>query len=258
MNNLSEKIKKSTGKSLMTHVVMGFPSLEKSLEIVKMMDDLGVPVIELQLPFSDPIADGKTMMTCNTEALKNNISIDDIFSEIKKLNTKTDLVIMTYYNIVFTRGVKKFCKEIADMSIKGVIIPDMPIDEEDDEKFISECKKNNIAWIPVVSPITTEDRIKKISNFVDGFWYVVSRRGITGVQGNFQNQSSDQIGFIKKYSKKPISLAFGVSSKKDVEYINSIADMAVIGSYIQNIFLNNNNFDEALKKAKSEIYDFIN
>lgn len=237
----------------MTHVVAGFPSVEKSQKIVEMMDAQGADVIEIQIPFSDPVADGPTMMRCNELSLERDFVVNNAFEMAKNLTQKISapLLFMTYYNIVFQRGVEKFCKEAKNAGIAGVIVPDMPIDEEKNEGFLAACKKNNLAWIPVVSPITDEKRIQELVKYADGFWYVVSRAGVTGTQETFSHAAEKQIQWIRRYSDLPVALAFGVSKKEHLEAIGKDANMAVIGSAIQNIFLQEENgFQENLEEAK--------
>lgn len=238
--NLSEHILASSKEpALMTHVVAGFPSIPESEQIVEMMDAAGADVVELQIPFSDPVADGPTMMRCNELSLKRGFQVSDAFSMASRLskNVSAKLLFMTYFNIVYKKGVAEFCEEAKKSEMSGLIIPDMPIEEEPGEHLLRACQKNDLCWIPVVSPITPEERIKRLSEYGNGFWYVVSRTGVTGTQDNFSRSAEEQISCIRKYSNLPISLAFGVSKKEHVQEIGKTADMAVIGSAVQNIFL---------------------
>ena len=224
----------------MTHVVAGFPSKDESEDIVRMMARVGADAIEIQIPFSDPVADGPTMMECNEQSLARGFAVDDAFLMAKQLSAEKGippLFFMTYYNIVFQRGVKRFCKEAKEAGIFGLIVPDMPIDEEKHEGFLAACKDNHLAWIPVVSPITSCNRLSALSKYANGFWYVVSQSGVTGVRDRFSHAASSQIQWIREHSSLPIALAFGVSAKEHVRAVATDADMAVIGSAVQNFFL---------------------
>lgn len=247
----------------MTHVVAGFPSIKESQKIVEMMDTNGADVIEIQIPFSDPVADGPTMMRCNELSLERGFVVDNAFEMAKNLTKDSSsgeeasqkimapLLFMTYYNIVFQRGVEVFCKEAKEAGISGLIIPDIPIEEEKNEGFFATCRKHNLAWIPVVSPVTSEERIRELTKYANGFWYVVSRAGVTGAQENFSHAAEKQIQWIRMHSDLPVALAFGVSKKEHLQAIAKDADMAVIGSAVQNIFLQEENkFDKNLKQAE--------
>jgi len=251
--SLSQIIRTSPQKpALMTHVVAGFPSIKESEEIVKMMDEV-VDIIEIQIPFSDPVADGKTMERCNEIALEQGFRVDDAFVMAKRLSKKvsTPLLFMTYYNIVYKRGVENFCREAKESGIVGLIVPDFPMEEEDRDHFFAQCKKYDLAPILVLSPSVTEERIIELSSYADGFWYAVSRSGTTGAKSTLSDNIFVQSKKIKKHSDLPIAFAFGVSQKSHLEKIAEAGDMAVVGSAVQNIFLQKNSFDQNLQEAKT-------
>lgn len=250
--SLTQTIQNSSQKpALMTHVVAGFPSIKKSEEIVEMMDEIA-DVIEIQIPFSDPVADGKTMERCNEIALEQGFRVDDAFAMAKSLSQKvsTPLLFMTYYNIIYKKGVENFCREAKECGIVGLIVPDFPLEEEDRDHFFAQCKKYNLAPILVLSPSVTEERIIELSSYVDGFWYAVSRSGTTGAQSTLSNNIFVQSEKIKKHSDLPVAFAFGVSQKSHMEKIAKAGDMAVVGSAVQNIFLQKEPFHQNLQEAK--------
>jgi len=234
----------------MTHAVAGFPSLAESAEIVRMMDSVA-DLIEIQIPFSDPVADGPTMMSANEQSLENGFRVEYAFEMAKALSAEipTPLLFMTYYNIVFCRGVARFCREAAEAGISGLIIPDMPIEEEFSEHFFAECKKNGLAPILVVSPITPEERIQKLAQYARGFWYAVSRTGTTGIRDEFN--SGDICEKIRKYSDLPIALAFGISRPEHLTEVSKKAEMAVIGSATMQYFFQKKPFAENKSDARA-------
>lgn len=242
--------------ALMTHVVAGFPSLSESKEMVRMMNEIGADVIEIQIPFSDPVADGTTMMRCNEISLDRGFRVDDAFQMAKELSAEmsTPLLFMTYYNIVFQRGVERFCRETKEAGVQGVIVPDMPPEEEYTEHFLETCQKEGLCWIPVISPITPPERIALLAKYAGGFWYVVSRTGVTGARDDFSEAADEKIAEIRNVSDLPIALAFGVSTPEHVETIREKADMAVVGSAVQNIFLRD---DRPFLKNLSEAEEFL-
>src|SRR5258708_27751991 len=166
MNNIEQKLvelKKQKRIGLMTHVVIGYPSLEETNSLVKAMVESGADFVELQIPFSDPLADGPTIMRACEESLRNGTKVSDAFAVMKVLSQEVSipLLFMAYYNTVFTYGVQKFCRDAKEVGASGLIVPDMPIEEEKNEHFFKYCKKYNLHNIQVISPASTDDRLRK-------------------------------------------------------------------------------------------------
>lgn len=223
---------------LMTHIVGGYPTITASEKIAQTMLDAGVDFLEIQIPFSDPMADGPTIAKANTVALKNNVTPDDCINLLKKLKkrTKVPLLLMTYYNIAFRYGLAKFCKNAKKAGCYGLIIPDLPIDEEKSEKYIKICKKEGLHPIQVISPLTPEKRLKKIGTVASGFMYCVARLGTTGENRSANSHLKIDLQKVRKYIKKPLALGFGISTAKDVRAAHQNATIAVIGSKILNLY----------------------
>ena len=229
----------------MTHIVAGYPSLQASEEIVLIMAQSGVDFIEVQIPFSDPVADGPVIMAANEAALRNGVTVKNCFELIERLSRKTGgilerprFLIMSYFNILHSYGVEKFCKKAKEVGCYGLIVPDMPIDEEEQEKYMENCEKYGLNPIQVISPLTTETRLKKIAGVAKGFVYCVSRFGTTGATTTLNPKLKSYLGKVKKYIKLPLAVGFGVSSKEHVQAIHKEADIAVIGSKIINLINN--------------------
>ena len=246
------KIKKENRLGLMTHVVVGYPSLEITESLVKVMENAGVDFIELQIPFSDPLADGPTIMRACEKALENGTRVKDSFDLANRLfkQVKIPLIFMAYYNTVFKYGVKKFCQDAKKAGISGLIIPDMPLDEEHEEHFIKYCKEAGLKNIRVVSPVSTMDRLKKNSLVADGFVYCTARQGITGTRNELDPKIATFLKNTKKYFKIPIAVGFGISKKEHLKQLSSLADVAVIGSAIIDI-INSSRRDEMEKNVKT-------
>jgi len=223
--------------SIMTHIVAGYPSLKDSESIAELMLDSGVSYLEIQIPFSDPVADGPTIMKANQVALENGTSPEDCFGMMERLKkkSKTPILFMTYYNIVFHYGLEKFCKRAREIGCYGLIIPDMPIDEESYDHYLKTCKKFGLHAIQVISPITPDVRLKKIGKVASGFVYCVSRTGTTGVSQKLDPKLGQYLARVRKYLKVPIALGFGISSKEQVREALKNADIAVVGSAIVNL-----------------------
>lgn len=232
-----DKLKNSNKKiGLMTHVVAGYPNIETTIELVKMMEKYGVDFVEIQIPFSDPMADGPTIMKANQEALDSGFRLPDVFKLAKDITSQVNIPIlfMTYINIPFVYGIEKFCKESVDAGISGLIVPDIPYDESG-ENFLEIVKSHGLKAIQVVSPSVTEERLKVIGEIVDGFIYTTLKVGITGAQKEIDLSGASYIDTIKKYTDLPVAAGFGISSKGHVDSISDKADVAVIGSHVINL-----------------------
>lgn len=232
-----EKIKQENRVGLMTHVVVGYPSIVATLQIIKTMADAGVDFIELQIPFSDPLADGPTIMKACEESLQQGTKVSDAFDIAKKASKQifVPLLFMAYYNTVFCYGAEKFCRDAKKCGISGLIVPDMPIEEEAREHLFHFCKKHGLANIRVVSPVSTQKRLEKNALVATGFLYCTARQGITGVQGKINKNIETYLLRIKKTSSLPIAVGFGISKKEDVTAIGKHADIVVVGSALLDV-----------------------
>lgn len=232
-----EKIKQEKRLGLMTHVVVGYPSLEETVSLVKTMASSGADFVELQIPFSDPLADGPTIMKACEDSLKKGTKVKDAFEIAKKLSgqTSTPLLFMAYFNTVFKYGLAKFCTDAKRVGISGLIIPDIPMEEQEYSELINYCNKNGLYLIKVLSPVSTEERIKKNSLNAKGFVYCTARQGITGTQKGFDRQTLKYLETVKKYFKIPIALGFGISKREHLASIEGKAEIAVVGSAILDI-----------------------
>lgn len=233
---------------LMTHIVAGYPTLKKSEELAMLMADSGVNFIEIQIPFSDPVADGPTIMAANQHALDNGTTVSDCFKLMKTISSYSEVPIlfMSYFNIIHHYGVDLFCKKAAECGCYGLIVPDIPIDEEPQEGYLEACKRYGLHAIQIVSPLTPDLRLKKIAAVASGFVYCVSRFGTTGSSSKFGNNLSKYLKNVKKYIKIPLAVGFGISEKKDVNMVHKDAEIAVIGSKVIKLIENT-----SLNKVKS-------
>jgi tryptophan synthase alpha chain len=183
MNRIDQKLEQIRNEKkmgLMTHVVVGYPSIEQTLAVVRAMAHNGADFVELQIPFSDPLADGPTIMQACEKSLANGTKVKDAFLVMKTLSKQVSipLLFMSYYNIVFRYGVEKFCRDAMIAGASGLIVPDMPLDEEEQEHFYAYSKKYNLHAIQVVSPASTEERLTKNAKVANGFIYCTARHEI--------------------------------------------------------------------------------
>lgn len=259
MNLIDQKLnelKKSGKLGLMTHVVVGYPSLNATLELVKLMDKTGVDFVELQIPFSDPLADGPTIMKASEIALENGVRVKDAFEVAEKLSkqVKIPLLFMAYYNNVFKYGVEKFCKDAKEAGISGLIVPDMPIEEEGTEHFMQSCEENNLHHIHVISPASTDARFKKNAEVSQGFIYCTARQGITGAKNTLDPKIGEFLKRVMKYFSIPIAVGFGISKREHLKQIKQHADIAIVGSAIIDIInQSKGNYLKEVKRFLKEI-----
>ncbi|MBP6880029.1 tryptophan synthase subunit alpha [Candidatus Saccharibacteria bacterium] len=225
------------GVSLMTHIVGGFPDLETSTKLLEIMSGVGVEYTEIQIPFSDPIADGPTILNANTRALSNGTTPSDCFELAQNFKGKQKLLFMTYYNIVLSIGVEKFFADSQKAGIYGVIIPDMPYDMDSHEHLYASAEKNNVQVLPVISPITPDERLQALATKKPEIVYCVSQFGTTGKHAEFKELKQYLERVKANFGSNPkLAVGFGIQSSDDVKkVINSGADTAVIGSALLNL-----------------------
>ena len=215
---------------LMTHIVLGYPSFEKSFRIIETMVEAGVDLMELQIPFSEPIADGPVILRANQKALNNGISVKnclDFAGEVAR-SFEIPFLIMSYYNIVFKYGIDRFVSGIKKRALKGAIIADLP--PEEGHEYFSMMKGHDLAPIILFSPSTSFERMKYLASFARGFIYCVARKGVTGAHTTFSEELTAYLSRCRKATSLPLALGFGIKEKRDVDFLIRKADIAVIGT----------------------------
>ena len=215
---------------LMTHIVIGYPSLEASWEIVEAMVEAGVDLMELQIPFSEPIADGPVILKANQEALATGITVNDCIDFGGRAARKFHIpfLFMTYYNILFKYGVERFVRTAADKRLNGAIIPDLP--PEEGQHYLGAMDGHGLAPIFIYAPTTTDDRMQMLARHASGFIYCVARKGVTGQQTTFSRELDAYLKRCRQATDLPLALGFGVKDRKDIEFLTGKADIAVIGT----------------------------
>lgn len=231
MTSLKEAFSKE--KTFVAFTVAGDPNIDKSIEYTVALANAGADVIELGIPFSDPIADGPVIQKAGLRAFDAGIDTDKIFDMVSRIREQTDvpLVFLSYLNKLYDYGYEEFFTECENRGVSGVVIPDLPFEErgEVDE----QATAHNVSIIPLVAP-TSGDRVKKIVEDSTGFIYLVSSLGITGVRDNNQmaGDLSETVAKIREYTDTPVAVGFGIHTPEQVTEMNRIADGAIIGSGI--------------------------
>jgi len=240
MSDRIKKIFQKKGKKLVTFTTGGDPDLDTSLEILKTIINNGIDIIEIGMPFSDPMADGPIIQESSVRSIVNGTKINNIFeivNKVRKLNNEIPIILMGYYNSIFNLGINNFTSKCAEVGVDGLIIVDLQ-PEEDSELYIKTNEKN-IDLIRLITPTTDEHRLNTILLNASGFLYYVTITGITGQNSANLIDLRNSIKFIKSSTKLPIVAGFGIKNRKDVENISDFTDGVVVGSSIVNIIKNN-------------------
>ena len=231
LTNFILERKKSKDILLMSHAVLGYRNLEENYSAVNAFVKAGVDLMELQFPYTDPMADGPTLVEANQKAVETGITIDQCFIAAKKItdeNPETAFIIMTYLNILYSRGYEKFATEAKAAGIMGVIIPDLPVQEA--RQWTDACDQNDISPIFMTTPETSEERLKEIAKYSRGFLYCVARKGITGEKSTFDTGFEKYISQVAEKVSLPIGVGFGVRDKEGVQELKNKADIAIVCS----------------------------
>lgn len=250
---ISDKFRELNNKkegALIAYICNGDPTPQETKYYVEALIRGGVDIIELGLPFSDPVADGPIIQKGMERALNAGMTPDLYFEVVASLNLDIPLVVMTYYNIIFRRGLEKFAKDCVLSGISGVIVPDLPIEEVEELAFIS--KRNELDLIFIAGPTTTDYRMKKILAMGSGFIYLVTRLGVTGLQTVISDTTGE---FIKNVNTDlPKVVGFGISNKKQVvEIIRAGAKGVVVGSAFVDIIARRINVSQRLETLAREL-----
>lgn len=216
---------------LMSHAVVGYPSLAANAESVAAFAQSGVELIELQFPFSEPTADGPILAVANQRAVQLGTSVEDGFglaAEMARIHGDVAFLIMTYYNIIFQHGEERFIRRAAASGIRGIIIPDLPIEASGSARTI--CEQHGVSLIQLVTPFTSVHRLERITREAMGMIYCVARQGVTGKETPFTPEFFEYIDRVRAVSPLPIGVGFGVKSYQSVQALKGQVDIAIVCS----------------------------
>jgi tryptophan synthase alpha chain len=215
---------------MMTHIVLGYPSFDDSLRLIEAMVASGVDVMELQIPFSEPTADGPVIVHANQKALRAGVTVKDCLNLAETAARSFDIpfLLMSYYNIPFRYGVDRFVTTMSHGGLQGAIIPDLP--PEEGRAYLDTMHAHNLAPILIFSPTTSLDRMRIIAASASGFIYCVARKGVTGETTDFSEDLASYLRRCRKGTSLPLALGFGIKEKSDIDFLKGKADIAVIGS----------------------------
>ncbi|MBX2826245.1 MAG: tryptophan synthase subunit alpha [Gammaproteobacteria bacterium] len=233
MNRIDQKfsdLKTSGDKAFVAYLVAGDPNLERTAQMIEQLDEVGVSVVELGVPFSDPLADGVVNQLGSQRALEAGTTVAKILEMVKDVRTRTQvpIVLFTYYNPIFKYGVDQFSQDAAAAGVDGVLVLDLPPEEVESEWNFPE----SLQRISLIAPTTPNDRITEIAQASSGFIYYVSREGVTGMQDSLPTNIESQLNAIKAATDLPICVGFGISNPEQAASVARFADGVVVGSAI--------------------------
>ncbi len=248
MSNISKSF--DHGKAFIGFATAGDPDLETSRRIMLEMAHGGCDLIEIGIPFSDPIAEGPVIQEADLRALSAGATTDNVFEMTAKLSAETDvpLVYMTYLNVLFKYGYEKFLKNAKDCGISGVIVPDLPFEEKDELQSVAE--KYDIDVISLIAP-TSEQRIQMIAKQAQGFIYEVSSLGVTGVRSEIKTDLESITSAVRQVSNVPVAIGFGINTPQQAAKYSHLADGVIVGSAIVKLVA------QYGKDAPEKVYDYV-
>lgn len=219
-------------KAFIPYIMAGDPDLAKTEEVILFFEEVGADIVELGIPFTDPLADGPTIQRASERALKRGITLKKVLEFVKRIrrSIKIPIVLMTYYNPIFKYGEERFVKESVQYGVNGIIVPDLPPEEATD--LIRFSKREGLDTVFLLAPTSTEDRVKRVARTSSGFIYYVSITGITGSRIQIDESLGESIKKIRKITNKPVCVGFGVSNPEEASRVSEIADGVIIGSAI--------------------------
>jgi tryptophan synthase alpha chain len=226
--------------SLVAYVTCGDPDLVTTREVILAAIEAGASVIELGVPFSDPLADGPVIQRASERALKHGTSLEQVLklaAEIREHSQSVGLIVFSYLNPILRMGMEKFCRVARHAGIDGTLITDLPVEESAD--YLREARKNNLATIFLAAPTSTDQRLKEIAKVSTGFIYAISRTGVTGARRQMPEDASGLVKRIRRFTKLPIAVGFGISAPEQFAAVGRFAQGAVIGSAIVQIIEQN-------------------
>ncbi|MDD5348365.1 MAG: tryptophan synthase subunit alpha [Candidatus Omnitrophica bacterium] len=229
-----KRLRQQRKKAFIAFITAGYPSLRTTEELVLGFARAGVDIVELGIPFSDPIADGPVIQQSSFEALKKKTTLVKVLSLVKGLRRKTGIPVcfMSYYNPLYAFGPERFLRRARESGVDGLIIPDLPCEEAGD--FLRLCDKYGIDLIQFIAPTTTRQRCRKICGLARGFIYYISLTGTTGVRKKLAQDISGHLRSVRSMTRKPVCAGFGISNRRQVAKVSQLCDGVIVGSAIVN------------------------
>ena len=249
MSRIASVFARAKHTALIPYITVGYPAIETTLKVVPLFARTGCDIIELGIPFSDPLADGATIQQASYEALRQGVTTTVCFEVAQELRQRVEipLVFMTYYNPVLKFGLGQFCSKCAEVGIDGLIIPDLP--PEEGKELEKSTKRQGLDLIYLLSPASTKERIRLVTSRSSGFIYLVSLTGVTGTRDKLPEELEGFVARVRKRTEKPLCVGFGVSTPEQARRVARVADGVIVGSRIIQLL----DEDKSLRNACSFI-----
>lgn len=226
-----EELRKSNTCALIPFIMAGDPDLETTAKALKTLDKNGASFIELGVPYSDPLADGSVIQAAATRALQKDTKLDDVLQMLQRLTPQLQapIILFTYYNPIFNLGIKEFLAKVAEVGVKGLVVPDLPLEESDN--LIQYAQEFGIELTLLVAPTSSKDRISAIAKSSQGFIYLVSVTGVTGMRSGLQGRAKDLLQELRSITDKAVGIGFGISNREQANQAKEWgADAVIVGS----------------------------
>ncbi len=242
MSDIASALSRPGHKALIPYVTIGYPTIEATMEVVPLLAKSGCDIVELGIPFSDPLADGATIQRASFYALQNGITPRLCLEIAAQLSRKVDipLVFMTYYNPVLNYGLEGFCRACTGAGVSGLIVPDLPPEEGSELENIA--RQQGIDLIYLLAPTSTEERIRIVADRSRGFIYLVSVTGVTGARDSLPAELEAFVARVRKVARQPLCIGFGISTPEQAKRVARIADGVIVGSRLIQLMEAENNF----------------
>ncbi|NQU19576.1 tryptophan synthase subunit alpha [bacterium] len=259
MNRIDKKfleLKLNKKKAFIVYLTVGYPNITTTEKLVLKLSRAGVDIFELGVPFSDPLADGPVIQESSTFALKHKINLDNIFSLAERLRKKINkpLLIMGYYNPIFTYGLERFARNAKSCGLDGIIVPDLPIEEAN--QLRAYLNKFKMRLIDFLTPTTDLSRLRRIAKVSKGFIYYVSLTGVTGTRKKLPADILKRLAYLKRFIKIPICVGFGISNREQFKSVTKFSDGAIVGSAIVKKIRENLDRRDLIQKIVSFVKKF--
>ena len=227
-----KEIRRKNGRAFIPYIMAGDPNIKRTGELIRVLEDCGADIIELGVPFSDPLADGPTIQQAAQRALDEGVTLSTVIGLVAEIRiaTQIPIILMTYYNPIFKYGEERFVRDATAAGVDGIIVPDLPPDEAGN--LMKYSRKSGLDTIFLLAPTSTEDRIQKVARASKGFIYYVPMTGITGSKLSLDVSFESHIARIRKVSDKPVAVGFGISTPEEAAVLSRFADGVIVGSAI--------------------------
>lgn len=260
IENRLELLKQENKKAFITYTTAGLPNLETTAELIYAQEEAGVDILEIGIPFSDPVADGPVIQDASYESILNGTTLEKVFDmmvQVRAEKCEVPIVFMMYYNTIYHYGVKRFVEKCITCGVDGLIIPDLPFEEQGELKAAMNENEASPILIQLISPVSKQ-RVPMLLEGARGFVYCVSQMGVTGKGTNFYKDIKEYLAEVKKVSKIPVMVGFGIQKAQDVEPFADVVDGVIVGSHLIRTLKESNYSVEAVKAYTSEFKKELN